>query len=702
MNTDIPNETDGAGQSVNSGNSSERNHGGNGRQADRSALAQEMAEIQKLKERIKKDLARFEYDKTVVSTEISEIKARVKEAEDLGQSDVAKNWGIRLKRAEDMLRLLEKTAPSINPLSNEAILKELKGYRHARDKQTQAGLKINHGDQEAIGEYMRAQTEAVAISEKIKGLIKEREEKNIGIANPAQNEGISYTHEQALLDAEAHRKKHREVGQGDAETNTQAETAENQAGEGATQATAGDWQEKAVEKLENEKSGVPDAEFGHTPEEHDAILPILTDAQAKNLPVPTPTEVAGEPVGVPHEVQKEIPEKFEHPTERKMEAEERILIGVANAENAVFARAEKAGIDKELLHTVGEAWDKLLLRYKLLLSAGMFVFGVGATTVGAATAETTTAIGAGIRAVSGAGMFVGFEHMLKKIAEKDGVERSAAVDLRHTVLASALSVLVVGILPEIIRDYTVEHGIWDKIREFFGSLFARVEPLAKIETPVEASKPAEPAETVTVQNYGSEVPSETPEGAVSAEELLNGPLLTDFSPPEQAVPIIPEQTVEVIAPVAVPEEAPAPADVVAQEIIPSTTNDVIMTMPREILPSDPQVLAYADQQVHAHVTTLFGSKGFWGIGAVDGMKSANWLDFANRPVVEILNATPSAFPENGEVRVGMVNNEALGKMNAYLKIAFDETGVKPEPDEPVEKYLKRAAGMAIGKFMNKE
>ena len=178
---------------------SSRDHKGNGRKADQFDLAEELVEIKRIKDRIQRDLKRFEDDKAIISTEIKEIEARIKEAENLGQSNVVKNWEIRLKKARDILNMVEKTAPTVDPVSNEAVINELHAYRRARHEQTQAALKGD--DPKAIGEYNRAQAEAFEASQKIEALINKQSEQNPwSIQNAAQDEGVSLTNKQAIED----------------------------------------------------------------------------------------------------------------------------------------------------------------------------------------------------------------------------------------------------------------------------------------------------------------------------------------------------------------------------------------------------------------------------------------------------------------------------------------------------------------------
>lgn len=765
-----------------------RDHSGNGHKAgaELTQLIKKTLEENKIKDRqleteLKKDEKLF--DKEVermedvyaqFSDDIDTLKKRLDGETDRKRK---KRLQVLMTQAKDHLRVLRNFFPKDEPGATaeydtevfRSVAEKFKKYEGARRRQTIAEIALNKKGG-SIQKHEEARNEAIQLRDEISSMIKQGESVIAQKGqHPAENESVSLTHKEVLAQRKEwleHHKKSQE------ESVLEAVPAEEPAEIETTSAEMAPAQleqpsEKTGEQLtrldiENMQTEAYE-NFGekHTPEEHDAILPILT-------------EEVSETVGVPQEGQDATFEKFESLVEINELTKEQALDGVAIAEKAVLSHAENVGA-LGYIHKMGDAWNKIPLRYKLLLSTGMLASGIGAVAVGSiAAAGTITALGAGIRGVSGAGMFVGFEKMLKGSAEKKGGMRSETTELRHTVLAASLSILIAGVLPGVVRDYAVEHGFFDKVRDFFGGHTAHAEAgsaasvaqitneyvataeagdsrwslaeralaegpykdqfnsIASAEqrtyiidalkdkltegmTPEQANslnigdeinfkehfadtdfmketfsdaQNLSPEEIANIHNYENtavaEIATETPERMVSASQLLGQPLITDFAPPQTAS-----------------------TGAIPQEVTPDADKDIVMggskvpTMPQEILPSDPRVLAYADQQVHTHITTLFGSKGFLGIGAVDGMKTANWLDFANRPVEEVMGAKPNVFPESGEVRTGMENNEALGKMKEYLKAAFEGTNVQPEPGETVEKYLKRAAAMAIGNFMNK-
>lgn len=795
----------------------ERNHPGNGRKADRAALSEELVEIKKIRSRVENDLARFERDKEVLTKEIEQIKARIKEAEDLGQSTIAKNWGVRLKKAEDILQVVEKGAPTRDPISDEVIFKELSAYRHARDRQTQAELKINRDENpRALGDYTRAQAEAFEISNKIEQLVRERSEKTAGAhSQPVGDEGILYTHEQATADKKAWELKHITAPkifdqttandpyqeetvpfpiQHNEETDILNETEPEKTNmepkltleavpvgdmtpptEAAEQqATADNWQDKAVENFESNGGKVLDDSFPVLTE----VVEKPTNTTEETLEAPAPAQGTTSETSPSEKTSDPVltPEQIEAFAAKNKETRERILGNITRVEGEIETRAEKAGMSKGLLRNVGEAWNKFPTRYKLLLTAGMAVSGLGAAALGAtATAGTIAALGAGLRGVIGAGMFVAFEKLLENRAEKGGVERTGAEKVRDTAIAAALSIFMVGVLPGILRDYAAEHGVTEKVVGLFGNGTTQAGiPLSHeslqgniLDTGVyiETAKPGDSVWTMAerqlaghygekftglspekqsyiidaikdkvveypesygiagsdasalevgehvdfggllaneafmnetfsgaqglsgeeignIANYQGEV-VETPARTVSPSEFAEEPFLIDFTAPEQTTEASDLRAYT--------------SPFVTEEITPAET------MPAEFTPSNPQVIEYANQQVHGHINNLFGSKGFLGIGAEDGVNSINWKDpevgFANKTVEQVMNAKPSNFPEDGARHFGIEDYSATEKMKSYLTLAGKETGVMPHRGENVQTYINRAAAVNIDRFM---
>ncbi len=128
--------------------------------------------------------------------------------------------------------------------------------------------------------------------------------------------------------------------------------------------------------------------------------------------------------------------------------------------------------------------------------------------------------------------------------------------------------------------------------------------------------------------------------------------------------------------------------------------------PQGLGPNDPQVTAYASQAVDKQMGELFGSRGFWGIGARPWNESPDmvgWGGFAGESVADILAAHPSnVFPEDGVVQLhGIKEHFATEKAKEYLAKILKETGVAHKTGEKFLDYVKRATAEGIARAMTR-
>ncbi|MBI5400644.1 MAG: hypothetical protein HZB12_00805 [Candidatus Yonathbacteria bacterium] len=143
----------------------------------------------------------------------------------------------------------------------------------------------------------------------------------------------------------------------------------------------------------------------------------------------------------------------------------------------------------------------------------------------------------------------------------------------------------------------------------------------------------------------------------------------------------PQETADTSAAPETPARTVSPAEAASYYRAPSA--EAVKTLQET---SVAQMLAHVDQQFHDDINVMFGKEGFLGFGAVDGMKSQDWLDFENRTPDEIRDATPTG----GANSIGINNPEAHGKMEKYLKNVFEKSGIQPEDKETIGAYIKRA------------
>lgn len=243
----------------------------------------------------------------------------------------------------------------------------------------------------------------------------------------------------------------------------------------------------AMDRLWKENEAKRNATLGKTNEETIVSSESAPEPEDDSL-LPIITESVEEVVGTPREGQEVAFEKFENIAgAENMVTREQVLAKIAKLGEMAEARAEEKKVPDGWLRRVGETWNKVPTRYKILLTAGMVASGIGSAAVGATTAIGAIAvIGAGLRAIGGAGLFVAIEKGLKIRAERKGDKRSGVEEFRDTTVAAALSIVIVGVLPNMARDYAVEHGLFQKISDFLGFGGAHVE--ARIEAPVESGE----------------------------------------------------------------------------------------------------------------------------------------------------------------------------------------------------------------------
>lgn len=391
---------------------------------------------------------------------------------------------------------------------------------------------------------------------------------------------------------------------------------------------------------------------------------------------------------------------------------------------AVETRAEKTGmLDK--VRKIGEMWNKVPKRYKYMLAGGALLSGVGAAAAGSAVGMGAIgALGTALRGLSGAGLFVTFETILKNNYEKKmGGERSKATETRHMLIASLGAVAFAALVPKMISDYmgsevvqtgtheavahasatapkieyvvgqgeTLWGGITEKLDE--QGLLAGMQEGQKtyvIDALKDKFAAMSPEELRLIGIGSGNIDVIHPGDHIDLTKVLGDTQLTsEITHHAQGLSAAQVYSIEhpIASPVApeMPLEAPAP--------------ETAAVIPAEIVPTDPAIVAAAEDITKNYVNEQFGTKGFLGFGAQDGMDSIHWKDsevgFANQPVDKVLAAHPSAFPAGGGQHFGIEDYSATQKMQAGLLDVQKETGVNPRPSETVADYLKRSAITAL-------
>ncbi len=459
----------------------ERNHQGNGRQADRPALAEKVAEIQNTEEQEKKYRSQLEREKALAINEVNEIKTRIKEAEGSAEPGAVKNWEIRLKNAEDVLMAVEKGATYADPVSGKAILGELHEYRRVRNLQAQAELKDAHSSVETEGTKdeslmeLPEETNKVNPVEKLEQATEQQPKLNNGaiellknvdtggvpafmtrnLRRVAEESGLNVSKTDTPNSVIERLRALSDTGTRETSANEKSAAPstnmniEKEAG-ATTRVSIDNWQDEAIANFEKNGGKVLGDALENTPEVPEVASPVLTEV-ADDSAIPVLTESVEVPVGTPHEGQEEAFVKFKALIEtgaKKESAEERkerMLSAIYKYHNVELPeRAKKAGMPEKMLEVLragGAVYNELPLKTKLAVSLTLF----GAAWIAGGTIASI-AIGGSVtqRALGGMATFVAAEGALKASAEKGGRERGEWEKRRHTAEALIAGFLVGG------------------------------------------------------------------------------------------------------------------------------------------------------------------------------------------------------------------------------------------------------------------
>ena len=419
---------------------------------------------------------------------------------------------------------------------------------------------------------------------------------------------------------------------------------------------------------------------------------------------------------------------------------ERIRTKLEAMTGAVEARAEKVGM-VDNIRKIGAMWNKVPKRYKYLLAGGALLSGVGAAAAGSAVAlGAVGALGTALRGLSGAGLFVTFETVLKNAHEKKtGGERSKAVETRHMLLASLGAVAFAALLPKMISEYMgsealhtgaqgtgataietpevaptqhIEYVVgkggtlWGGIEEQLHAkgLLSNLHGGQKtymIDAIKDKFSAMSPAELRAIGITSGRIDLIHPGDHIDLTKVLGDTSVMN-EVASHAQGLSPEQLYSIEHPPVAHHVGPElatptlPGDHAAFS---GTTPEATSSMPQEITPEDPRIIARAEHVAQNYVNETFGSKGILGFGAEVGTHSIDWNDpdvgFANHPVDKVLAAHPSAFPADGARHFGVEDYSATQKMQAGLAEVVKETGVTARPNEKVGEYLIRAAANAL-------
>lgn len=411
---------DGSGNSIGAqflkkkGGNSERNHGGNGLAGIPAEINASIVEARKIEDHAEHVLAKLRNDKDGLIFLLADLKVKEKDAKEKDLSQETKQLLFKeITKVQEKINEINGNLPEADASKDHKEIQRIVNAWHAGQRkkkeafikieQAEKELKNKPGDGRTQGDVNRARAEMKASDEHL-GEVAHEAELVLGnkIANPSQDESIStYTHEQALQDAKAHAEKHpapvkekttqekfyegfdlikdwvKKKGDNivnEAEKSVQPETQpvrlsetepENNTMENIPpQATANDWQEEAVKNWESEGGKVLEAELQHTPEEHDAILPTLTEIVDETIGTPQEgQEVAFEKLATsieaPIELKETRPALNEEQilvyNEKNRLTREKALEVVETIEKVATERVEKSGMNSNLFRNTAIA-----------------------------------------------------------------------------------------------------------------------------------------------------------------------------------------------------------------------------------------------------------------------------------------------------------------------------------------------------------
>ena len=491
---------------------STRNHPGNGTKADTVALRVELEKFHRLGKDAEKLLTKLRNDKEGLLFILANLKIKEGQLSPDVSEGVRRGFQSRVAAAESEIARINGDLPehslSEDQKEMENIIKrwdEGVGTWEKEIEQANAAEKLlrkRPDDGKAMGMANRARAEKLATEAELANIADEAKktlERNQP-PKPVDQEGVHYTHEQAVADRKDWEERHKKA-QADAvleavpadeslpapegvailnETSQAEETMENPnittakndpslLNKVPAEATANNWQDEAVKNFESTRNPVPAFEL--LPSSNDAQIAVPENNDAS---IPTLTEV----VGPPREGQEGAFEKFEFSTNAKLnltpdqeslikQLEKNIDAAQKPLEERVVAANAEGPVRRVVLW-----WKELPLPKKLLVSGGLIV---GGYTAGLAAAPFVFGAGLAVRLLGAAALFDTVNEKLKDDAMlKSGVPLTNAEEARSAWLAGALTFTVAAFLPAALHEQVITPAMekvvgpaLDKLHEFF-------------------------------------------------------------------------------------------------------------------------------------------------------------------------------------------------------------------------------------------
>lgn len=283
--------------------------GGRGSAGEPTEIRESIAEARKEAVRIDHDLAKLKNDKDALLFTVADLRVKEKQSVEMKLPDETETIRKEIIKAEEKIDkingVLHETNSPEDHKKIQKIVSEWYGEKRswwnerAQFKKAEKTLEKNPDDRHAQGDANRARAEMHIVDERLGAIAKQAESVIKSASEGATEEGISFTHEQALLERESLAKRHRESQPEVAhEVSADEEIVEEEALEEATQEIETPEQEPAYEEsvreapiiFQNVEEKTPELKFLPNPETDDDLLPIVTE-HAETI-VSTPRRVS--------------------------------------------------------------------------------------------------------------------------------------------------------------------------------------------------------------------------------------------------------------------------------------------------------------------------------------------------------------------------------------------------------------------------
>lgn len=271
--------------------------GGRGTTGEPAEIRESIAEARKEAVRIDHDLAKLKNDKDALLFTIADLRVKEKQSVDMGLSSdtvaIRKELAIALEKIDKINGVIHDTNTPEDHKKIQKIVSDWYGEKRdwgkekARFQKAEKTLESNPGDRRAQGNANRARAEMQIVNERLGNIAKQAEDVLKSASASATEEGVSFTHEQALQERAILEDRHMKSQPETSPTVVAEETEEEEAPIIAQKEVAEEVVEpeqeptsvapEEVPLIFQEEEKAPEIKFLPDPETDDDLLPIVTE-----------------------------------------------------------------------------------------------------------------------------------------------------------------------------------------------------------------------------------------------------------------------------------------------------------------------------------------------------------------------------------------------------------------------------------------